>query len=76
MYQEAVAVIARNRYSKLPQGPSRSRMSRDITMQNAAAADFHDHQDIKLPEPGRDRHQEISGHDGLGMIPHEASPVL
>ena len=56
--------------------PGRCRMSRDVTVQNAATADFHDHQNIQHPEPCRDRHQEISGHHGLGVIPHEASPVL
>jgi hypothetical protein len=73
---EAVAMIAGNRFSKLLQSPGRSRMSRDVTVQNPAAADFHDHEDIQLPVACRYRYQEISGYHGLGVIPHEASPVL
>jgi hypothetical protein len=51
-------------------------MSRDVTVQNAATADFHNHEDIQQAEACRHRHQEISCHHGLGVIPDEASPVL
>src|SRR5215475_14728522 len=76
MNQEAGAMIAGNRFSKLLQGPSCGRMSGDVTVQNAASVDFHNHEDIQPAEACRDRRQEISGHHGLGVIPDEASPVL
>jgi integrase len=37
MNQESIDMVAGNRFSKLLQGPGSSRMSRDVTVQNAAA---------------------------------------
>src|SRR5215467_634128 len=66
MNQEALAVIAENGFSKLLQSPGCGRMSGDVTVQNAATANFHNHEDIQQAESCRDRHQGISCYHGLG----------
>jgi len=75
MNQESVGVTVGNSFSKLLQGPGSGWISSDIAVQNAAGAHFHDHQDIQQPEACRDRHQEIGGHYGLGVVADERSPV-
>ena len=76
MNQESVDVITRDRFSKLLQGPGCSRMGRDIAVQNAATSHFHHHQHVQHSEASRDGYQEVSGHDGLGVIVDKRPPVL
>ena len=68
MNQESVDVITRDGFSKLLQGSGCSRMGRDIAVQNAATSHFHHHQHVQHSEASRDGYQEVSGHDGLGVI--------
>src|SRR5271169_6386941 len=76
MNQESVAVDARNRLSELLQGPVGGRMGRDIAVQNAPASHRHDYEHIQHSKSGSDGHQEISGHNGLGVIANKRPPVL
>jgi len=51
-------------------------MGRDIAVQNAATSHFHHHEDVQHSEASRDGYQEVSGHDGLGVVADKRSPVL
>jgi hypothetical protein len=76
MNQESVDVITRDGFTKLLQGSGCSRMGRDIAVQNAATSDFHQHDHVQHTEASRDGYQEVSGHDGLGVIANKRPPVL
>ena len=52
------------------------RMSRHVVGKNAAAADFHHHQDKQHLESDRDYNQKVTGHDSWRMIFDEGLPVL
>src|SRR6201984_2394560 len=53
-----------------------SRMGRDIAVKNAATSHFHHHEHVQHSEASRDGYQEVSGHDGLGVIADKRPPVL
>jgi tetratricopeptide (TPR) repeat protein len=76
MDEKAIPMIAGNGFAELLHGPTSSRMSRDIAVQNATAPHLHDHEHVQHTEPGCDRDQKISGHDGLGVIADKCLPVL
>lgn len=76
MNQETVGVIARDGLAKLLQGPGCSRMRRDIAVQDAATSRFRHHQRLQHSKAGRDGHQEVGGHDGLGVIADKSLLVL
>ena len=69
-------MITRDDFSKLLQGSGSGRMGRDIAVQNAATSDFHKYDHVQHSEASRDGYQEVSGHDGLGVIANERPPVL
>src|ERR1700747_3911971 len=76
MDEKAIPMIAGNGFAELLPGPTSSRMSRDLAVQNATAPHLHDHEHVQHSEPGGDRDQNISGHDGLGVIADKRLPVL
>lgn len=76
MDEKAIPMIAGNSFSELLHSPAGRGMSRDIAVQNTAAAHFHDHEHVQHSEPGGDGNQKISSHDGLGMIADKRSPML
>src|SRR5207245_909270 len=56
--------------------PFGCRMSRYIAMQNPSRSQLQDDQNVKELESCGDRHQEITGDDGIGVIAHKRCPVL
>ena len=69
-------MIARDGFSKLLQGPGCGRMGREIAVQNAATSHLHHHEHVQHSETNRDGYQEVSGHDGLGVVADKRPPVL
>src|SRR5438876_11914211 len=76
MNQESVDMITRDGFSELLHGPGCSRMGRDIAVKNAATSHFHRHEHVQHSQASRDGYQEVSGHDGLGVIADKRPPVL
>ena len=63
------SIFFSNDFSQLLQGPLRIRVRRDIEMRQPARAMVDDHEDVKKPERGADRHKEVTRNDRLGVIP-------
>jgi hypothetical protein len=63
--QKPMVVIAGKGLAKLLQRPARSRMCRHVEVQDFAAPHVHNHKHIEHSKSGRDRRQEITGHEGL-----------
>src|SRR5438445_13134250 len=76
MNQESINMVAGNSFSELLHGPGCSRMGRDIAVKNAATSHFHHHEHVQHSEASRDGYQEVSGHDGLGVIADKRPAVL
>ena len=76
MDRKAVRVVARQRLTKLLESPCRCRMSRDIVVHDSAYPNFHDHENIEDAKRGCHDHEEIAGHDGLGVVADEGHPTL
>ena len=66
--QEAVGMIARQRFPELLQRPFRRGMASDIVVENPARFDLHDDEDVEGTECGGDHHEEVAGHHDLGMV--------
>ena len=60
----------RNWYGWL-NGPFRGRVRGHVAVQDPARADLHRNEDVQDTECRRDRHEEIAGYDGLGMVADE-----
>src|SRR5215471_13095911 len=76
MDEEAVGMIARQRFPELLQRPLRGGMGRDVVEENPAGSDFHDHEGVESTECGGDHHEEVTGHDDFGMVTEEGQPAL
>src|SRR5262249_49508981 len=72
----AVAMVSRDRFAELVEGPSSRGMHRDIDMQDATGGTFHHNKDIKQAKGGCDHQTEITGHDRLSMVAHKRCPTL
>src|SRR5215813_7239712 len=73
---EAVGMVARQRFPELLQRPFRRGMGRGVEVENLAGSDLHDDEDVEGPEGGGDHHEEVAGHHDLGMIADEGQPTL
>jgi hypothetical protein len=71
-------MIARQRFSELLQRSFRRGMGRDVLVlvENLAGSDLHENEDVEGPEGGGDHHEEIAGHNYLGMVADERQPAL
>src|SRR5215471_316809 len=74
--QEAVEMIARQRFPELLQRPFRRGMGSYVVVDNHAGSDLYDDEDVEGAEGGGDHHEEVAGHHDLGMIPDEGQPAL
>jgi hypothetical protein len=54
MQKEAVAMVSRDRFAELVEGPGSRGMRRDIDMQDATGGMFHHHKDIEQAKGGCD----------------------
>jgi hypothetical protein len=68
-------MVTGNGFPELLQCPICGGMRGHVVVQNTAAADFHHEKDEQHLEPDRHGDQKIAGHDPLGMILDERSPV-
>src|SRR5215469_14967894 len=59
---EAIGVIARQRFPELLQRPFRRGMVRDIVVDNPPRFYLHDDEDVEDTECGGDHHEEVAGH--------------
>src|SRR5215831_16604653 len=73
---EAVGMVARQRFPELLQGPFRRRMRSDVLMKNLAGSDFYDDEHVEGAEGGGDHDEEVAGHYDLGMVADEGQPAL
>src|SRR5947208_2981134 len=76
MDQEAVGMIAGDRFAKLLQGPGCRWMRGDVAMHDAPCPDLHQEKHIESSEPSGYHDQEIAGDDTLGVIADERPRVL
>src|SRR4029453_19214348 len=76
MDQKTVAMVRRQRFTQLLDRPWNRGMRRHISIQNPASRMFHDHKDIEETKGRRHHHAEVTGDDGLGMIPNKGPPAL
>src|SRR5262245_35284503 len=76
MNHELVGMIESQELAELLRGPFRRRMLGDIGVQDAARADLHRHKHVHHAEGRTDRHEEIAGDDGVGMVANESGPTL
>ena len=54
----------------------RRRMGGHVVKENAGSSHFHQHEDVEDAERGRHHHEEVAGHDHLGVIVDEGEPAL
>ena len=73
---ESVAVRCREDLSELLEGPHGDGVCRDVEVEQASAPDLQRDEDVQDPEHRSDDHAEVTGHEGLGVIPHEGCPPL
>src|SRR5215472_4724297 len=74
--QEAVEMIARQRFPELLQRPFRRGMGSYVVVDNHAGSDLYDDEDVEGAEGGGDHHEEVAGHDDFGMITDDGQPAL
>src|SRR5215469_4360955 len=51
-------------------------MGSDVLVENLAGSDLHDEEDVEGTECGGDHHEEIAGHNYLGVVADEGPPAL
>src|SRR5215467_1206322 len=73
---EAVGMIARQRFPELLQRPFRRGMVSDVVVENLPRFDLHDDEDVEGTECGGDHHEEVAGHHDLGMVADKGQPAL
>ena len=73
---ESVRMVAWQRLPQLLQGPFCGGMSGHVVVENSPRSYFHDHEDVKSAETGRDRDKEVACHDHLGVVADEGEPSL
>src|SRR5262249_24017618 len=73
---EAVGMIAWQRFPELLQRPFRRGMGRGVEVENLAASDLHDDENVEGPEGGGDHHEEVAGYHDLGMVADKGQPTL
>src|SRR5215831_10819547 len=76
MNEEAVGMTARQRFPELLERPFRRRMGRNVLVDDPAGSNLYDDEDVESTERGRDHHEEVAGHHGLGMVTEEGQPAL
>ena len=73
---EAVRMTAWQRFPQLLERPFRRGMGSYVLVQNLAGSDFYDDEDIEGTECSGDHHEEVAGHNDLGMVADEGQPTL
>ena len=68
---ESVRMIARQCLPELLEHPFRCGMGSDVLVENLAGSDLHHDQDVEGAECGGDHHEEVAGHNDLGMVADE-----
>src|SRR5260370_18761977 len=69
---ESVRMIARQRFPELLlERPFRRGMGSDVLVENLTRSDLHHDQDVEGTECGSDHHEEVAGHNDLGMVADE-----
>ena len=71
MYQKAIWMIECEKLAELLNGPLRSRVLREMAMQNPTRTDLHGYEDIQYSESCSHRHEKVTADDGFGMVLHE-----
>jgi len=64
---------------KLPEllgGPLGGRVLSDVAVQDPARSNFHCDEDVQHAKARRNRNEEVTGDNGVGMIPNENGPAL
>ena len=61
---------------ELLRGPFGGRMTRHVEVQNPPRSDLHRYEYIEDLKGRGDRHEEVAGHDSLGMVPNKRRPAL
>jgi hypothetical protein len=69
--EESVRMIARQCLPELLECPFRCGMGSDVLVENPARTDLHRDQDVEGAERGGDHHEEVAGHNDLGMVADE-----
>ena len=72
MQQKTVAMIGRNRFPELLEGPLRCGMGCHIDMEEAPGRVLHQDKHVEEAKGGRDDHAEVTRDDRLGMIADNA----
>ena len=73
---ELIGMIEAEKFSKLVKCPIGGWVRRDVEMDNSARTCLHGDENVQDPERDRDGYEEITRHDGLGMIQNESPPAL
>jgi hypothetical protein len=76
MDQKPVRMFLGQRLAELLERLFSSRMGGHIVMKDLAPTQLHGHEYIKDTESGREHHEKVTSHDGLGMIVGKGQPSL
>jgi hypothetical protein len=68
---ESVRMIARQCLPELLERPFRRWMGSDVLVENPAGSDLHHDQDVESAKRGGDHHEEVAGHNDLGVVADE-----
>ena len=74
--QEPITVVTRDGFSELLRRPGDGRMRRRVVMEDTTAAYLYHEENIKHPEIGPSRNEEVAGDDPSNMVLDERSPAL
>src|SRR5918992_4998552 len=76
MDEEAGAMIGRDCFAQLLQGPLCRGMRRNIDIEQSAAGVFNDHKDVERTKGGCDGDTKVTGYNRLRMVAHKRGPTL
>jgi hypothetical protein len=76
MDEEAIAVVNRDGFTQLRQGPCRGGMRGHIDVEDFSARVFHHHEHKEEAKGGRDHHPEVACDDRLHMVANKSPPAL
>ena len=72
----AVGMIEHQKLPELLGGPLGGRVLSDVAVQDPARSNFHCDEDVQHAKARRDRNEEVTGDNGVRMIPNEGGPAL
>src|SRR5215471_5617875 len=76
MQQKTVAMIGRNRFPELLEGPLRCGMGCNIDMEEAPGRVLHQDKHVEEAKGGRDHHTKVTSDNTLSMIADKRPPAL